>query len=539
MDYLFTQASMSTTLNNCSFAWIVAPLVGIVGFLTCLWLLKLITSEKRKKEKKKKHVASKLPPGPKGLPIIGNLHQLGGPNLHKKLWEMAKKYGPIMYLRLGSFPLVVVSSAEAAHEFLKVQDKVWSSRPPSIATKLISYNYKGIVSTPYGAHWRHMRKICRLELFSIKRIESFRESRAKEFSQMVRSIMADSDQGKVVELDVKLGHLAANLVTHMLLGERFFESEQNVLKFKETIFKVFSLSTMLLGDFFPWLEWVSTVTGYKAHIMKVKAEGETPLQEFLELKKIQLNTHAQLGMNKFENFLDVLMAQNSSEDCNKRLSDESIKAMIRQLLTAGTDTSSITVEWGIAELLRHPSVATKLREELDSVVGKDRVVNETDIINLPYLQAVTKEVFRLHPPTPLLIPHQSIEATVVAPQGFELPKSTRMFVNVYAIQRDPMVWERPLEFDPERFMKNPEIDVRGAHYQLLPFGSGRRQCPAMGVGILFVQMGLARIMHSFDLSLPQAQDPENLDITERFAINIWLATPLHVIAKPRLPKNLY
>jgi cytochrome P450 len=213
--------------------------------------------------------------------------------------------------------------------------------------------------------------------------------------------------------------------------------------------------------------------------------------------------------------------------------------MIRQLLTAGTDTSSITVEWGIAELLRHPAVATKLREELDSVVGKDRVVNETDIINLPYLQAVTKEVFRLHPPTPLLIPHQSIEATVVAPQGFELPKSTRMFVNVYAIQRDPMVWERPLEFDPERFMKNPEIDVRGAHYQLLPFGSGRRQCPAMGVGILFVQMGLARIMHSFDLSLPQAQDPENLDITERFAINIWLATPLHVIAKPRLPKNLY
>jgi hypothetical protein len=104
-------------------------------------------------------------------------------------------------------PLVVVSSAEAAHEFLKVQDKVWSSRPPSIATKLISYNYKGIVSTPYGAHWRHMRKICRLELLSIKRIESFRESRAKEFSQMVRSIMADSDQGKVVELDVKLGHL--------------------------------------------------------------------------------------------------------------------------------------------------------------------------------------------------------------------------------------------------------------------------------------------------------------------------------------------
>jgi cytochrome P450 len=133
---------------------------------------------------------------------------------------MAKKYGPIMYLRMGSFPLVVVSSAEAAHEFLKVQDKVWSSRPPSIATRLISYNYKGIVSTPYGPHWRHMRKICRLELFSIKRIESFRESRTKEFSRMVRSIMADSDQGKVVELDVKLGHLAANLITHMLLGER-------------------------------------------------------------------------------------------------------------------------------------------------------------------------------------------------------------------------------------------------------------------------------------------------------------------------------
>jgi cytochrome P450 len=210
---------------------------------------------------------------------------------------------------------------------------------------------------------------------------------------------------------------------------------------------------------------------------------------------------------------------------------------LQDLLLAGTDTSALTVEWGLAELLRNPIVMKKLQTELDTVVGKDRIVMETDLPNLPYLQAVTKEVFRLHPTTPLGIPHESMETTTVL--GFKFPTKTRLFLNLYAIQRDPMMWEWPLEFDPERFVKNPEIDVRGKHLQLMPFGTGRRMCPGMPLAVVFVQMGLARLAHSFDFTLPGGEDPLKLDMTETFGLSTPRVHPLHVHPKPRLPKHLY
>jgi cytochrome P450 family 1 subfamily A polypeptide 1 len=207
------------------------------------------------------------------------------------------------------------------------------------------------------------------------------------------------------------------------------------------------------------------------------------------------------------------------------------------MLVAGTETSSNTVEWAIAELIHHPEYAKKLYAELDEVVGRERVVNETDIPNLPYLNAVVKETFRMHPPAPLNLPHKSLEDTTVA--GFDLPANTQLFINIYAIQRDPNWWEKPLEFDPERFIKNPEINVNGNHFQLIPFGAGRRQCPGMPLGVLFVQVGLARLMQSFEFALPPGQDPATLDMSETFGITLPRTNSLQVVCKPRLPKHFY
>jgi cytochrome P450 len=207
------------------------------------------------------------------------------------------------------------------------------------------------------------------------------------------------------------------------------------------------------------------------------------------------------------------------------------------MLVAGTETSSNTVEWAIAELIHHPEYAKKLYAELDKVVGRERVVDETDIPNLPYLNAVVKETFRMHPPAPLNLPHKSLEDTTVA--GFDLPANTQLFINIYAIQRDPNWWEKPLEFDPERFIKNPEINVTGNHFQLIPFGAGRRQCPGMPLGVLFVQIGLARLMQSFEFALPPGQDPATLDMSETFGITLPRKTSLQVVCKPRMPKHFY
>ena len=210
---------------------------------------------------------------------------------------------------------------------------------------------------------------------------------------------------------------------------------------------------------------------------------------------------------------------------------------MQDMLTAGTDTTSNTVEWAMAELIRHPHCMKKLQEELDAKVGKERIVTEADIAKLSYLQAIVKEVARLYPPAPLFVPHESVEPTTVL--GYKFPAGTRLFVNCYAIHRDPKYWENPLQFDPERFIRNPEIDMKGNHLQLIPFGAGRRQCPGMSLGILFVSFGIARLVQAFNFALPDGQDPSSLDMTENFGITNPMANPLVLIASPRLAAQLY
>lgn len=451
---------------------------------------------------------------------------------------MAEKFGPIMYMRMGANPLVIASTADAAQEFLKVQDKSWASRPQSSTSgKVFSYNFRNIVIAPYGPHWRHMRKICMLELFTQKRMDSFRTPRGEEFDLMVKSIYEDSVEGKNVPMTVKLSHLASNNITRMLLGKRFFGTDEagqlEAHRFKNLVFELFTISSvMTVGDFFPWLKWTSYLTGYIRHLHQVKNDMDAFLQEFLDVKKNGTPADASRG----EDLVDVLLSQ-PSESGDGRLDDDAIKGVIQDMLLAGTDTSSNTVEWAIAALLQNPHVLRKLQAELDSVVGTSRMVLETDLPSLPYLQAVVKETFRLYPPAPMNLPHESLEPTSV--RGYEFPAKTALFVNLYAIHRDPNVWERPLEFDPERFISQPEIDMRGNHFGLIPFGAGRRQCPGMPLGILFVQMGVARLVQAFNFGLPDGMRAEDLDMSELFGVTMPRKVPLVVVAKPRLPAHLY
>lgn len=173
----------------------------------------------------------------------------------------------------------------------------------------------------------------------------------------------------------------------------------------------------------------------------------------------------------------------------------------QDIFAAGTDTSAITVEWALAELINHPGIMKKAREEIDSVVGKSRLVEESDIPNLPYLQAIVKETIRLHPTGPMIVRESTKNSTI---NGYDIPAGTRLFVNVWAIGRDPNHWENPLEFRPERFIvengKN-QLDVRGQHFHLLPFGSGRRSCPGTSLALYMVQATLSAMIQCFDWKL--------------------------------------
>lgn len=208
----------------------------------------------------------------------------------------------------------------------------------------------------------------------------------------------------------------------------------------------------------------------------------------------------------------------------------------KNLFTAGTDTSSSIIEWSLAEMLKNPRILKQAQDEMDQVIGRNRRLEESDIPKLPYLQAICKETFRKHPSTPLNLPRIADQACEV--NGYYIPKGTRLSVNIWAIGRDPDVWDNPLDFTPERFFseKYAKINPRGNDFELIPFGAGRRICAGTRMGIVLVQYILGTLVHSFDWKLPK--DVE-LNMDEVFGLALQKAVPLSAMVTPRLEPNAY
>lgn len=210
---------------------------------------------------------------------------------------------------------------------------------------------------------------------------------------------------------------------------------------------------------------------------------------------------------------------------------------LQDMLFAGAETQSTTLEWAMALLIRHPEVMQRAQSELDTVVGTDRVVSESDLEHLPFLEAVVKEVLRVQPGAPIGVNHESREETVVA--GYHLPANTRLIFNIHAIHRDPTVYDRPDDFYPERFLRGGGLQQEGL-FQLMPFGAGRRICPGMSLANINMCHILAHLLHSFDWTLPGDASPRELDMAERFdGITAPRAHPLLAVAHPRKPAFLY
>ncbi len=210
--------------------------------------------------------------------------------------------------------------------------------------------------------------------------------------------------------------------------------------------------------------------------------------------------------------------------------------LLQDMIGGGTDSSAITMEWALTELIRHPKIMKRAQEELDTVVGRTRLVLMSDLPNLPYLHAIIKENFRLHPALPLGVPHLNTKDVQIL--NYKIPANTTVIVNIWAIGRDSKVWKKPLEFDPDRF-SNSDIKVGGSSYNLLPFGSGRRRCPGSDLAQHMVQYGLATILHAFDWSPQPNIKLEDMNMMETFGAICPKVEPLVAIAKPRLSSQIY
>eukprot|EP01018_Ginkgo_biloba_P016194 Gb_24534 [translate_table: standard] len=492
--------------------------------LASIFILYWVFSKLNEKGKRNR---GKLPPGPSPWPIIGNLHLLGELP-HRSLGDLAKKYGSIMFLRLGFVPTVVVSSPQMAELFLKTHDAVFASRPLTAAGKHVSYNNQDVVFAPYGAYWRHMRKVCTLELLTVKRLESFKSVREEEVSLMIDSIWKESGHGvKPVDLSKRISSLTLNIMCRMLTGKTYSNYDSEGREFNNMFHEIAAVDGAFnIGDFIPFLNWLD-LQGLIRRMKKVfniyDAFAEKVIDEHIERRK-------EKGLTS-NDFVDALL--DISETRTMEITRENIKAIILDMMAAGSDTSSTTLGWAMSELLKNPHVMKKAQEELESVVGKSRRVNESDLPRLEYLPCVVKEILRLYPAAPLMLPHEAMEACNVG--GYDIPAKARLIVNVWAIGRDPSAWEDPLTFKPERFIGRNIDPSRGQYFELLPFGAGRRGCPGGPLAIGVLEMALAQLLHCFDWSLEF--DPSTLDMSEGFGITIPRKVHLYALPKPRLDMN--
>ncbi|KAJ8432646.1 hypothetical protein Cgig2_011812 [Carnegiea gigantea] len=497
--------------------------VLILTLLT-LWITRLLT---------RTQIRPPLPPGPWGLPAFGNLLSLSS-ELHSYFATLARPYGPILSLRLGSKFAVVISSPSLAKEVLRDHDVTFASRDVPVAARAASYGGHDIPWSPYGPEWRLLRKVCVREMLCAATLDAVYGIRRGELRRTVRYIR--SRVGSAVNLGEQMFLTSMNVVTEMSWGggvaeEGEEERASRGREFRRVVAEITGhFAKPNISDFYPGLARFD-LQGIEK---KVKACAERFDGIFNKVIEQRMKMGGG-GEEREKDFLEVLLKMKDEyeevEDDGKSkvsFSMTHLKALLMDMVLGGTDTTSNTVEFAMAEIMNKPEVLRNVQEELDAVVGKESIVEEHHIHKLPYLQAVMKEAFRLHTVVPLLIRHCPSKSCVIG--GYTIPKGTRIFINVWAMHRDPSIWANPLEFDPERFL-NGKFDFSGNDFSYLPFGSGRRSCAGIAMAERMVLFSLASILHSFDWKLPGG---EKLDLEEKFGIILTKRVPLTLIPEPRL-----
>ncbi|KAK1586703.1 hypothetical protein Q3G72_005300 [Acer saccharum] len=415
-----------------------------------------------------------LPPGPKGWPLIGALPLLGTMP-HVTLAEMAKKYGPVMYLKMGTCDMVVASTPDAARAFLKTLDLNFSNRPPNAGATHLAYNAQDMVFAHYGPRWKLLRKLSNLHMLGGKALQDWSQVRAVELGHMLRAMCDSSRKGEPVVVPEMLTYAMANMIGQVILSRRVFATkglESN--EFKDMVVELMTSAGFFnIGDFIPSIAWMD-LQGIEGGMKKLHNKFDVVITKMI--KEHMASTHERKGK---PDFLDVVMANREVSDSEK-LTITNIKALLLNLFTAGTDTSSSIIEWALAEMLKKPSILKRAHEEMDQVIGRNRRLEESDIPKLPYLQAICKEAYRKHPSTPLNLPRVSTQACVV---------------------------------------------------------NGRRICAGTRMGILLVEYILGTLVHSFDWKLPNGVDGLNMD--EAFGLALQKFVPLSALLHPRLAPTAY
>ncbi|RZC48513.1 hypothetical protein C5167_016940 [Papaver somniferum] len=492
--------------------------------------------------------AKNLPPSPPSYPIIGHIHLLKKP-LHRTFHSLSNKFGPILFLRLGFCRVLVISSPSAVEECFSKNDIVFANRPHFLSGKHFGYNFTALGWAPYGQHWRNLRRISTIELFSSNSVQFSSGIRKKEIESVIKQLVGRFNDGEggfmKVEMKSLFLELVFNVMMRIVAGKKVIDygNDENQKKIElDNLREIFVPNmSMNLVDLFPVLKWINFIIGFDKKLAYVHRKRDAYLQNLVverrKKRENDLNLNDECETKKV--FIDVLLKLQETEP--EQYPQDIVNGLIGIFFTAGTDTSALTMEWVMSALLKHPDALEKVTAEIDLHVGNHRLLDENDLRKLPYLHSVINETLRLYPVGPLLVPHASSEECTVG--GYRVPRGTVLLTNVWAIHRDPMLWDEPLKFKPERFIDALEKDKDGKLWSssFLPFGMGRRGCPGNLMGMQLVSLVLGRLIQCFEW---ERFGNEEVDMSEGPGLTMPIAKPLVAVCKPRqammhfLTKNL-
>ncbi|KAM0048227.1 putative cytochrome P450 [Helianthus debilis subsp. tardiflorus] len=467
---------------------------------------------------------AKLPPSPPKLPILGNLHQLLGKPRHEALWQLSKQYGPIMQIHIGSKHFLIISSPAMAKEIMKTQDHIFCSRGYLKASEQLTYNFKDIAFSPHSAHWREMRKILVSEFLGPKRAKLSKRVLVTEMESMVRALSLHPPNTEV-NLSSMLFEIVKQMVCKVAFGTNYRQQPLKGPSLDAVIDETNELLNGSIGDSFPYIGFlIDQFSGWNRRL----DDGFRNLDAYIDTI---INDHLKDNLEEIseedKDFVHTLLDMSKENASGYRLTNADLKALVMDVLTGGIDSTVLTLTWLMSEIMKNPRVRQKLQSEIRNCTRGIQSVQDMNTTKMTYLKMVVKESLRLHTPAPYLIPHVSLSHTQVG--GYDVFPSTIVLINAWGIARDPSVWgENAADFYPERF-ENHDGDIGWDRFDMLPFGGGRRSCPAKNTAPANVEFVIANLLYWFDWGLPSGMKSEDLNMENKGIPVLKRKVPLRLV----------
>ncbi|WVY98534.1 hypothetical protein V8G54_030685 [Vigna mungo] len=524
--------SLSPLLSNLQRLW----------FFVCL---KALISNLIARYSKKQR--PKLPPGPKPWLMLGNLPEmLTKKPAHQWIHNLMKEMNTeIACIRLGNTYVIPVTCPTIARQFLGEHDATFASRSLTTCTDLVSSGYLTTILVPFGDQWKKMKKILTSALLSSEKHLWLHDRRTEEADNLMfyvynKSKTVNNGVAGLVNIRSVARHYCGNVIRKIVFNKRYFgkgrkdggpsfEEEEHV----DSIFVLLRyLYAFSISDYISCLRKLD-LDGHQKNVkeaLKVIKKYHDPI---VEERLKQWNDTPKIDEH---DWLDILISLKDANN-NPLLTLEEINAQIVEIMIATVDNPSNAFEWALAEMINQPNLLERAIEELDSVVGKERLVQESDIPKLKYVKACAREAFRLHPMAPFNPPHVSMSGTTVG--NYFIPKGSHVILSRRDLGRNPKVWKEPLKFKPERHLKSDNgsnVVLTEPNLRFISFSTGRRGCPGVSLGTTMTVMLFARLLHGFTWTAPSNVSKVNL-CESNDGLN--LAEPLMAVAKPRLQPQLY